>query len=64
MDDITYEKAAAELEQILQELKEDKVTIDNLATKVERASGLIKTCSDKLRNTEDKVNGIIDKLGL
>jgi exodeoxyribonuclease VII small subunit len=61
---ITYEKASKELEDILSELEDDQISVDNLATKVERASKLLKFCSEKLSSTEKKVNEIVDKLGL
>lgn len=64
MEGLTYESAAKELEEILAQLKDDKVSIDDLAIKVERASVLLKFCNEKLRNTESKVNEIIEKLGL
>ena len=64
MEGLTYESAAKELEEILAQLKDDKVSIDDLAVKVERASVLLKFCNEKLRNTESKVNEIIEKLGL
>ena len=61
---LNYESAAKELDEILAELKEDKVTIDKLADKVERAAKLATYCSKKLRETETKVNEIVEKLGL
>lgn len=61
MEKLTYEKAANELEQILSELKNDEVTVDELAIKVERASKLIVFCKEKLSSTEKKVDGIIEK---
>lgn len=64
MENLNYESAAKELEQILEELKSDTITIDKLAEKVERASVLLKFCSEKLRTTESKVNEVIQKLGL
>lgn len=64
MDEITYEEAARELEEILSELKEDKVPVDLLATKVERAAKLAAYCSERLRTTENQIQQIIDKLGL
>jgi exodeoxyribonuclease VII small subunit len=64
MENLTYESAAKELEGILENLKSDSITIDSLAIKVERASVLLKFCSDKLRTTESKVNEVIEKLGL
>ncbi|MEC4113207.1 exodeoxyribonuclease VII small subunit [Myroides pelagicus] len=60
---ITYEKAANELDEILKAIKNDEVTVDDLAEKVERASQLIVYCKEKLTNTERKVEEIIDKLG-
>ena len=64
MENLTYESAAKELEGILENLKSDTITIDALATKVERASVLLKFCSEKLRTTEAKVNDVIEKLSL
>ncbi|MVX36406.1 exodeoxyribonuclease VII small subunit [Myroides sp. LoEW2-1] len=64
METLTYESAVKELEAILSELKDNQVTIDDLAVKVERASTLIVFCKEKLSNTELKVESIIEKLGL
>lgn len=64
MENITYENAAKELEEILQLLKTDSISIDELAQKVERAAKLLKFCTEKLRVTEQKVNEIIEKVGL
>lgn len=64
MEDLTYEQAAQELDQILAELKTDKISIDKLADKVERAAKLASFCSQKLRTTEGKITEIIEKLGL
>lgn len=61
---ITYESAAAELETILNDLRSDSISIDELAKKVERASELLKFCSDKLKTTEVKVTEVIQKIGL
>ncbi|MCC9042053.1 exodeoxyribonuclease VII small subunit [Myroides sp. M-43] len=64
MEQLTYEQAALELEDILNDLKNDEVTVDDLANKVERASKLIVFCKEKLTSTEQQVEGIIEKLGL
>jgi len=64
MEELNYEQAAQELDQILAELKSDKISIDKLAEKVERAAKLASFCSQKLRVTESKINEIIQKLGL
>jgi len=64
MEQFTYESASKELEKILNELRNDEVTIDQLAEKVERASKLIVFCKEKLNSTEKKVEDIVSKLGL
>jgi exodeoxyribonuclease VII small subunit len=64
MEGYTYESAASELEQILEDLKNDTISIDELETKVEKASKLISFCKAKLTNTEKNVSEIIEKLGL
>lgn len=64
MEQITYEKASEELEQILFALKNEQVSVDELAIKVERASKLIIYCKEKLSDTQNKVEEIIDKLEL
>jgi exodeoxyribonuclease VII small subunit len=64
MENLNYESAAKELEEILAALKSDSITIDQLATKVERASQLLKFCSTKLRETEEKVNKVVKELNL
>lgn len=60
----TYEQAYAELESIMQDLQEDRITVDELTAKVERAAALIAYCSDMLRSTEAEVDKIVKKLGL
>jgi exodeoxyribonuclease VII small subunit len=61
---MTYERAYEELEAIMQELQEDKISVDELTTKVKRAAELITFCNDMLRSTETEVNKIVKKLGL
>lgn len=60
----TYEDAYKELHQILEDLKTGEVSIDDLEKKVQRAAKLSKFCSEKLRNTEEKLDKIIEGLGL
>ncbi|SFO18071.1 exodeoxyribonuclease VII small subunit [Paenimyroides ummariense] len=64
MEELTYEKAEQELEQILDDLRNDRIGIDALAEKVERASKLIVFCKEKLASTEKKVDDIVKQLGL
>lgn len=64
MENISYDAASQELNDILNDLKSESISIDKLAEKVERAAKLATFCSEKLRNTENKVTDIIQKLGL
>lgn len=64
MENISYEAAAKELDNILADLKSENISIDRLAERVERAAILTKICNEKLRTTENKVNEIIKNLGL
>lgn len=64
LQELTYEEASKELESILEKLRNDEVSIDKLEKVVTRAAALSKLCQEKLRNTEIKVQDIIDKLGL
>ncbi len=60
----TYEKAYEELEAIMNDLQEDRISVDELTTKVKRAAELITFCNEMLRSTEAEVNKIVKKLGL
>jgi len=64
MENITYEAAAKELDDILAELKGESISIDKLAEKVERAAKLATLCNERLKTTENKVTEIIRNLGL
>jgi len=59
----SYEKAYEELEAIMNDLQEDRISVDDLTAKVKRAAELITFCSDMLRSTEQEVAGIVKKLG-
>jgi exodeoxyribonuclease VII small subunit len=59
---LTYETAYMELRQIATEIESEKVSVDQLAEKVKRASFLIGYCQDKLRSTETEVNNIINQM--
>lgn len=64
MENLNYEQAAKELDEILAELKTDKISIDKLAEKVERAAKLATFCNQKLKTTETRINDIVKNLGL
>lgn len=62
MNEMTYSEAVKELESIMQELENGEITIDDLESKIKRASELIHFCKDKLKKTELDVELILKEL--
>ena len=61
-DQLTYEAAYKELQEISAEIEKESVSVDVLADKVKRAAELISFCQTKLRATETEVNNIIKQM--
>jgi exodeoxyribonuclease VII small subunit len=59
---LTYEAAKSELTAISKEIESEEISVDELASKVKRASELIEFCQAKLKNTEEEVNKIISRM--
>ncbi len=59
-DKIGYATALEELQDILSELEAESVDVDILATRVERADGLIRLCRDRLEAARLKVEQVVD----
>lgn len=56
----TYEAAWSELTAISKEIENETISVDELASKVKRASELIAFCQGRLKATETEVGRIID----
>ncbi len=61
MAKLTYDKAFAELNKILDELQSDNVSIDKLAAKSKKANELLAFCKNKLRQIEEEVEQVSDE---
>jgi exodeoxyribonuclease VII small subunit len=61
-DNLTYQNAFMELQQIVTDLEEGEVNVDELSEKVKRATLLIAVCKSKLTETEEDVNKILKDL--
>ncbi|MBV8252145.1 MAG: exodeoxyribonuclease VII small subunit [Chitinophaga sp.] len=61
-EELTYENAYRELQEIAEEIEMESVSVDLLAEKVKRAAMLISFCQQKLRATETEVNNIIKQM--
>ena len=57
--EFNYAEAMAEVEQILGEMSTERISIDELAKKVKRASELIKACHARLNKVEASVEELL-----
>ena len=61
-NELTYSKAADELEAIVKEIEEENIAVDTLSEKVKRAAQLIQFCRGKLKGTEEEVEKVLSDL--
>jgi len=55
---MTYESALKELEQVVNDLRDEMVSIDDLTAKVQRAKELIEFCKNRLRKVGGDLEGM------
>lgn len=60
MENLSYEQALTELQQIVTALENGAISIDELAEKTARAAAMIEFCREKLRTTEAQVNRLFN----
>lgn len=60
-ENIKYEQALKELEDIVSAMENDELDIDTLAEQLKTAKRLLKLCRDKLTKTEQEVKQILDE---
>jgi exodeoxyribonuclease VII small subunit len=58
---LTYQKAFAELQDIVNAIENNEVVLDELSAQIEKANELILFCKEKLRATEAQVNDAMKK---
>ncbi|WP_343747344.1 exodeoxyribonuclease VII small subunit [Fluviicola sp.] len=61
-EQLTYEQAYGELQQIIADIESGEISVDLLSEKVKRAAALIQLCKSKLTSTENDVQKILDDL--
>ncbi len=61
-DHPNYTQAFEELQQIVSEIEEGRISVDELSEKVKRAAYLINICKTKLTSTEEDVSKILKDL--
>ena len=57
-ENVGYEDAVTELEEILSELSDDDIDVDHLAERVKRATQLVKICRDRIAAARLEVKDI------
>ena len=58
----TYTDAIEELEAIVRDIGQESISLDQLSTKVKRASELIRFCKKQLHQTEEEVEKVLKEL--
>ncbi len=56
----TYESAMQELQLIVSQIQEEKVSMDDLTEKVKLAGELIQFCKEQLRKTEKELKDLLE----
>jgi exodeoxyribonuclease VII small subunit len=58
-NEINYEAAVKELEQIVSKMENDELDIDQMSVQLKRAQELMKLCKDKLTKTDEEIQKIL-----
>jgi len=59
-DKISYDEALKEIESTLGKIETGSLGVDELAEEVERITGLLRYCRERLYQTEEKIGKILD----
>lgn len=60
----TYQQAMDELDAIVSQIENDELSIDELSSKIKKASELITFCKNKLRKTDEEVEKMLNDIEL
>ena len=58
--EVKYEQAVSELEQIVNKMENDELDIDQLSEQLKRAKELVKLCKDKLTKTDEEIKKLLE----
>jgi exodeoxyribonuclease VII small subunit len=58
-EELKYEEAFAQLQDIVQKIESDELDIDQMSDQLKRAQELIKLCKDKLTKTDEEIKKIL-----
>jgi len=60
-DNLSYEEALEQLQDIVKKLENKEIKIDELASTVAKANELVEFCQEKLQQTENEIQKIVKK---
>ena len=60
-NEMKYEKAVCELEEIVDKMERDELDIDQLSEQLKRAKVLVKLCKDKLTKTDEEIKKFLSE---
>ena len=60
-NEMKYEKAVCELEEIVDKMECDELDIDQLSEQLKRAKVLVKLCKDKLTKTDEEIKKLLSE---
>ena len=63
-ENTSYDDAIRELQEILGQMQSSQLGIEELTSKLKRASVLLDFCQGKLATTESEVQAVLQRLGL
>ena len=59
--EVKYEQAVSELEQIVNKMENDELDIDQLSEQLKRAKELVKLCKDELTKTDEEIKKLLEE---
>lgn len=60
-NEMKYEKAVSELEEIVDKMERDELDIDQLSEQLKCAKVLVKLCKDKLTKTDEEIKKLLSE---
>ena len=60
-NEMKYEKAVSELEEIVDKMERDELDIDQLSEQLKRAKVLVKLCKDKLTKSDEEIKKLLSE---
>ena len=60
-EEMKYEKAVSELEEIVDKMERDELDIDQLSEQLKRAKVSVKLCKDKLTKTDEEIKKLLSE---